>query len=131
VTLPGDVPVDEPRPRVHDGPVPSLPLFPTDDGWPYPDATFSEFGASQLGAREQVADDDVDLDLLELRVDPHAYSDLTELEYFAVSWRYGVGNRGTPHSMKELAVELGCNHAEARAVLGSALDKLRQRLVAD
>ena len=105
----------------------SLPLFPTDDGWPYPDVTFSEFGASQLGAIEQAADDDVDLDLLELRVDPHAYADLTELEYFAVSWRYGL--TGEPHSMKNLALELGCNHAEARAVLGGALDKLRQRLI--
>jgi DNA-directed RNA polymerase sigma subunit (sigma70/sigma32) len=105
----------------------SLPLFPTDDGWPYPDATFSEFGASQLGAIEQAADDDVDLDLLELRVDPHAYADLTELEYFAVSWRYGL--TGEPHSMKNLALELGCNHSEARAVLGGALDKLRQRLI--
>jgi DNA-directed RNA polymerase sigma subunit (sigma70/sigma32) len=107
--------------------MPSLPLFPTDDGWPYPDATFSEFGASQLGAMEQAADDDVDLDLLELRVGPHAYSDLTELEYFAVSWRYGL--TGEPHSMKNLALELGCNHSEARAVLGGALDKLRQRLI--
>ena len=97
--------------------MPSLPLQPSDDGWPYPDAL----------AREPVTDDDVDLDLLELRVDPHAYSDLTELEYFAVSWRYGLS--GDPHSMKALAAELGCNHAEARAVLGGALDKLRQRLI--
>jgi len=100
------------------GGVPSLPLYPTDDGWPYPDALVVE----------PAADDDIDLDLLELRADPHAYADLTELEYFAVSWRYGVGNRCSPHSMKELASELGCNHAEARAVLGVALDKLRQRL---
>ena len=55
----------------------SLPLQPTDDGWPYPDVL----------AAEPAADDEVDLDLLELRVDPHAYADLTELEYFAVSWR--------------------------------------------
>ena len=75
--------------------------------------------------------DDVDLDLLELRVDPHAYADLTELEYFAVSWRYGLGDHSTPHSMKQLASELGCNHAEARAVLGGALDKLRRRLQSD
>jgi DNA-directed RNA polymerase sigma subunit (sigma70/sigma32) len=108
--------------------VTSLPLFPTDDGWPYPDFIFSEYGASQLGKLEPVADDDIDLDLLELRADPHAYADLTELEYFAVSWRYGVGDRGAPHSMKELAVELGCNHSEARDVLGGALDKLRRRL---
>ena len=74
------------------GGVPSLPLYPTDDGWPYPDAL----------AVEPAADDDIDLDLLELRVDPHAYADLTELEYFAVSWRYGL--TGEPHSMKNLAL---------------------------
>jgi DNA-directed RNA polymerase sigma subunit (sigma70/sigma32) len=104
--------------------VTSLPLYPTDDGWPYPDSP-----ASELGAFERTADDDVDLDLLELRADPHAYADLTELEYFAVSWRYGIG--GSPHSMKDLASELGCNHAEAREVLGGALDKLRRRLLTD
>jgi hypothetical protein len=101
----------------------SLPLYPSDDGWPYPDAPASE------SAFELTADDDVDLDLLELRADPHAYADLTELEYFAVSWRYGLG--GTPHSMKNLAGELGCSHAEARDVLGGALDKLRRRLLTD
>jgi DNA-directed RNA polymerase sigma subunit (sigma70/sigma32) len=97
--------------------VTSLPLQPTDDGWPYPDAV----------AFEPAADDEVDLDLLELRADPHAYAALTELEYFAVSWRYGL--TGDPHSMKDLASQLGCNHAEARDVLGGALDKLRQRLI--
>ena len=58
---------------------------------------------------------------------PHVYEDLTEIEYFAVSWRYGL--TGSEHSMKNLAAELGCNHAQARAVLGGALDKLRQRLI--
>ena len=110
----------------------SLPLYPSDDGWPYPDAPASEGGASERGAPryvgfDRVADDDVDLDLLELRLDPHAYADLTELEYFAVSWRYGL--QGPPHSMKALAGELECSHAEARAVLGGALDKLRWRLL--
>ena len=81
----------------------SLPLFPSDDGWPYPDLGTSAYIASELGSFEPTVDDDVDLDLLELRVDPHAYADLTELEYFAVSWRYGVGGTGTPHSMKDLA----------------------------
>jgi hypothetical protein len=102
--------------------MPSLPLFPTDDGWPYPDGVIPSF------TFEPQADDEPDLDLLELRIDPHAYADLTELEYFAVSWRYGVGPGGLPHSMKDLACELGCNHAEARDVLGGALDKLRHRL---
>ena len=112
------------------GGVSSLPLFPTDDGWPYPDSPASELGAPRYVGLDPNADD-VDLDLLELRVDPHAYADLTELEYFAVSWRYGVGDHSTPHSMKQLASELGCNHAEARAVLGGALDKLRRRLQSD
>ncbi len=109
----------------------SLPLFPSDDGWPYPDLGTSAYIASELGSFEPTVDDDVDLDLLELRVDPHAYADLTELEYFAVSWRYGVGGTGTPHSMKDLAFELDCNHAEAREVLGAALDKLRRRLLTE
>jgi DNA-directed RNA polymerase sigma subunit (sigma70/sigma32) len=94
----------------------TLPLFPTDDGWPYPDAA----------AWEPVVDDEIDLDALELRVDRHAYADLTELEYFVIAHRYGVGC--TPCSMKDLARELDCSHAEARDVLGTALHKLRQRL---
>ena len=94
----------------------TLPLFPTDDGWPYPDAA----------AWEPLVESEVDLDELELRVYPHAYADLTELEYFAVSHRYGL--RGEPCSMKELARELGCSHREARDVLGVALGKLRHRL---
>ncbi|HXY93312.1 MAG TPA: hypothetical protein VEP49_12595 [Acidimicrobiia bacterium] len=94
----------------------TLPLFPTDDGWPYPDPAFGE----------PVVDDEIDLDALELRVDRHAYADLTELEYFVVAHRYGLG--GPPCSMKDLARELECSHTEARDVLGGALEKLRQRL---
>ena len=94
----------------------TLPLFPTDDGWPYPDAA----------AWEPLVDAEVDLDELELRVDRNVYSDLTELEYFAVSHRYGL--TGSPCSMKDLARELGCTHREARDVLGGALSKLRHRL---
>jgi hypothetical protein len=96
----------------------TLPLFPTDDGWPYPDLT---------GTFDPPDEDPVDLDALELRVDPHAYSDLTEWEYFAVARRYGL--HGPECTMKELAVQLGCTHAEARELLGCALDKLRQRLL--
>lgn len=107
--------------------MPSLPLSPADDGWGSPDGADLDRGDAPAFGREPVADDDLDLDLLELRVDPHVYADLTELEYFAVSWRYGLA--GSPHSMKDLAAELGCNHSEARAVIGSAIDKLRQRLL--
>jgi hypothetical protein len=96
----------------------TLPLFPTDDGWPYPDAT---------RLVDLASDDDVDLDLLELRADPHVYADLTEWEYFAVAHRYGL--HGPECSMKELALALDCSHAEARDLLGAALDKLRRRLL--
>jgi hypothetical protein len=109
----------------------SLPLYPTDDGWPYPDAPSSESAAPRYVGFDPSTDDGVDLDLLELRIDPHAYADLTELEYFAVSWRYGLGDHASPHSMKQLASELACNHAEARDLLGGALDKLRRRLLTE
>jgi hypothetical protein len=95
----------------------TLPLFPTDDGWPYPDAA----------PIEPLVDNEIDLDQLELRVNRHAYADLTELEYFAISRRYGLG---CPEcSMKELARELECTRREARDVLGVALGKLRERLI--
>jgi DNA-directed RNA polymerase sigma subunit (sigma70/sigma32) len=95
----------------------TLPLFPSDDGWPYPDVT---------GHADPVADDPIDLDALELRVDRHAFADLTEWERFAVVHRYGLD--GPPCSMKELAQQLECSHGEARDLLGGALDKLRHRL---
>ncbi len=98
----------------------TLPLFPTDDGWPYPDVT--------AGIAEPMVDEDVDLDALELRVDRHAFADLTEVEQFAIAHRFGFD--GPPWSMKDLARELGCTHADARDVLGGAIDKLRARLSA-
>jgi DNA-directed RNA polymerase sigma subunit (sigma70/sigma32) len=94
----------------------TLPLFPSDDGWPYPDV---------IGL-ELEADDDIDLDALELRCDPHVFADLTELEHFVVIHRYGLAC--DPCSMKELARSLECSQAEASAVLGAAIDKLRTRL---
>jgi DNA-directed RNA polymerase sigma subunit (sigma70/sigma32) len=94
----------------------TLPLFPTDDGWPYPD----------VAAWEPGSDDDIDLDALELRVDPHAFSDLTELEYYVIAHRYGIGT--APCSMKVLSRDLECSHREARDVLAGALAKLRRRL---
>jgi DNA-directed RNA polymerase sigma subunit (sigma70/sigma32) len=94
----------------------TLPLFPTDDGWPYPDALAPEPGF----------DDDIDLDALELRVDRHAFADLTELEYYVVTRRYGIDTE--PCSMKSLARDLDCSHREARDVLAGALVKLRRRL---
>ncbi|MGH8985535.1 MAG: hypothetical protein ACRDY6_16880 [Acidimicrobiia bacterium] len=99
----------------------TFPLFPTDDGWPYPD------GASVvLGGTEPVVDEEIDLDALELRADPHAFDTLSPIEYEALSRRFGL--HGPPESMKELCHDLGCTHAEARDVLGRAIDKMRTRL---
>ena len=97
------------------------PLFPTDDGWPYPDGA-----RVVMGGIEPVADEEIDLDALELRADPHAFDALTPAEYDLLSRRFGL--HGPPESMKRLARELGCSHAEARELLGGAIDKMRTRL---
>ena len=106
---------------MHDAGVPTLPLFPTDDGWPYPDAA-----SVALSGTEPFADDDIDLDALELRVDPHAFDALTPVEYEVLSRRFGL--HGPPESMKQLASDFGCSHADARDILGRAIDKMRSRL---
>lgn len=91
------------------------PLF--EEGWPY-----SDFDDGT------VAEEEIDLDVLELRVDPHAYDGLTRLERDAVTLRYGL--KGTkPCSMKEVAHALDLTYSETRMALGAAIDKLRTRLV--
>ncbi len=104
-------------PRTHS----TYPLFPTDDGWPYPDGPLAE-------AADPIADDDIDLDALELRADPHVFADLTPREHEVLSLRFGL--RGPALSMKELSRALGCSHADARECLGRAIDKVRARLTA-
>jgi DNA-directed RNA polymerase sigma subunit (sigma70/sigma32) len=96
----------------------TLPLFPTDDGWPYPDSTRAELVA-----------DAPDLDALEL-LGPHAYDTLTAEERAALCFRFGLeGSRA--HSMKALAPVLGCTRAEAGMVLGRAIDKMRIQLLSE
>lgn len=89
-----------------------------DDGWPYPD-----------GTPEPVADDDIDLDVLELRVDPHLYDALDADERSVLLARFGLWD-GRARSMKELAREHHMTHAQVRDVLERALDKVRTRLAA-
>lgn len=98
----------------------TLPLFPSDDGWPYPDADYA--AGFELTAEP-------DLDALELRVDRHAFDDLTELERAALFTHFGFQEQA-PVSMKDLADALGCNRSEAREALGIAIDKVRRRLQA-
>jgi DNA-directed RNA polymerase sigma subunit (sigma70/sigma32) len=94
----------------------TLPLFPSDDGWPYPDVTGVELVA-----------DAPDLDALEL-LGPHSFDTLTARERAALAFRFGL-NGSESYSMKELAPMLGCTRAEACVVLGSAIDKVRLQLL--
>jgi DNA-directed RNA polymerase specialized sigma24 family protein len=100
----------------------TFPLFPTDDGWPYPDRDSDE----QVLRYGFTVDQDVDLDALELVADVHAFDGLTPRERDALDRRFWQGE-----SMKDLARSLGCSHAEAAAVLGQAVDKVRTRLLPD
>ncbi len=93
----------------------TLPLFPSDDGWPYPDSPHREPAA-----------DAPDLDALEL-LGPHAYDSLTTQEHDAVRLRFGLHGTNAL-SMKELAPALGCSRPEAGVVLGRAIHKMRLHL---
>ncbi len=87
-----------------------------DESWPYPDAD-----------DEQAADEEVDLDVLELRVDPRAYLGLDSTEREVLFLRFGLSD-GRARSMKEIARTLGCTHAQAREFLGRAIEKVRTRV---
>lgn len=100
----------------------TYPLFPTDEGWPYPDSD----GDPGLARAGFVAEDDVDLDALQLVANVHAFDGLTPAERDALDRRFWQGQ-----SMKEMARSLGCTHAEAAVVLGHAVDKVRRRLASD
>jgi DNA-directed RNA polymerase specialized sigma24 family protein len=95
------------------------PLFPTDEGWPYPDAD----GEPMLADAGYLVDDEIDLDALQLVANAHAFDGLSAVERDAIDRRFWQGE-----SMKELARSLGCTHAEAAVVLGHAVDKVRRRL---
>lgn len=100
------------------------PLFPAEEGWPYPDAEGA--AETELVCQGYVVEQDVDLDALQLVANPHAFDGLTARERDAIHRRFWQGE-----SMKDLARSLGCSHAEATVVLGSAVDKVRARLAPD
>jgi DNA-directed RNA polymerase specialized sigma24 family protein len=101
----------------------TFPLFPSDDGWPYPDADSEERTLAQQGF---TVSDEVDLDALQLVANTHAFDGLTAMERDALERRFWENE-----SMKDLARSLDCTHAEAAAVLGQAVDKVRKRLAPD
>lgn len=88
----------------------------TDESWPYPDAE-----------DEMAAEDEVDLDVLELRVDPRAYLGLEADEREVLFLRFGLAD-GRARSMKEIARTLDVTHAQARELLGRAIEKVRTRV---
>lgn len=90
----------------------------TDETWPYPDRE------GELGS-----DDDLDLDLLELRADLAAYRGLTPGEREALFLRFGLGD-GIPRTVKDVAAAAGISPTEANELIGRAILKLRQRLKA-
>ena len=90
----------------------------TDEGWPYPD-----------GAPEPEADEDIDLDILEVRVDRHLYDALDPKERAVLLARFGLLD-GRARPMKELAREHHLTHTQVREVLETALAKIRARLAA-
>ena len=87
-----------------------------DESWPYPDAE-----------DEQAADEEVDLDVLELRVDPRAYLGLDADEREVLFLRFGLSD-GRARSMKEIARTLEVTHSQAREMLGRAIEKVRTRV---
>ncbi|MGH8999579.1 MAG: hypothetical protein ACRDY7_09325 [Acidimicrobiia bacterium] len=89
----------------------------SDETWPYPDRE-----------GEPEADDELDLDLLELRADPRAYGDLSPHERHVLFLRFGLGD-GVVHSLFEIAETMGVSHAEATGMLDGAITKLRVRLI--
>jgi RNA polymerase primary sigma factor len=87
-----------------------------DESWPYPDAEDDQEGGEE-----------VDLDVLELRVDPRAYMSLDSSEREVLFLRFGLSD-GRARSMKEIARTLEVTHAEARELLGRAIEKVRTRV---
>lgn len=100
----------------------TLPLYPTDEGWPYPDADAADLALTG----ELVVDDDVDLDALELIADRHLFDELGERERALLELRYRDGA-----TVGDLAHWFSCTRSEVVEQLAAAVGKLRHRLVSD
>jgi DNA-directed RNA polymerase sigma subunit (sigma70/sigma32) len=92
-------------------------VWPSDDGWPYPDTERETIDLSS----------EMDDEALSVRLTPSLLSSLDPLERVLIASRYGLG--GTPiRSMKQLHSDLGLPRDELRIALGSGLAKLRSQL---
>jgi RNA polymerase primary sigma factor len=94
-------------------------VWPSEDGWPYPD--------TEAVGRVEV-EDPYDDDAMALRVaNTRLLSRLDPLERQVLAARFGLD--GAPvRSMKELGADLGLPRADVRQALGSGLTKLRAQL---
>ena len=101
-------------------------LWPSDDGWPYPD------GDEGRRPFEDAAEDEAfDDDALVLRAAPsHLFDGLEPLERQVLTEHYGLDG-SPPRSMKQLHTDLGMSRAEVRETLASGLAKLRSRLLVE
>lgn len=99
--------------------MPSTYIWPSEDGWPYPD------DATPGGDPALVFDDLVDADALLIEARGSALLEgLTDLERTVVTAHYGLDG-SEPRSVKDLHVELDLTRAQVRDALVSALEKLR------
>jgi DNA-directed RNA polymerase sigma subunit (sigma70/sigma32) len=93
-------------------------LWPSDEGWPYPD-TVGE--TADLSAT-------TDDDNLCLRASPSQLFDhLNPLERAVITAHYGFEGQ-KPRTMKQLHAEMGLPRSELRDALGTGLAKLRTEL---
>ncbi len=93
-------------------------LWPSEDGWPYPDA---EAEVPDLASS-------FDDDALLLKMTPaHLFDTLDPLERQVVTAHYGL-NGSPPRTMKELQADLGMSRSELRTALAGGLAKLRTTL---
>ena len=93
-------------------------LWPSEDGWPYPDDDAELIDPA----------DDIDEDLVSMRaLSDRVLDDLEPLEQLLIGARFGVGGHEI-RSMKQLHADTGLSRADLRASLGSGLTKLRTQL---
>jgi DNA-directed RNA polymerase sigma subunit (sigma70/sigma32) len=91
-------------------------IWPSDDGWPYPDGD-----GHPVDVDDGKAFDD---DVFSLMASPHLLDHLEPLERRVIRDHYGL-NGSPARSMKELCSDLGLPRADVRDALGAGLSKLR------
>lgn len=96
----------------------------TDESWMYADAqTLVDYDSHDVENPYE------DIDLLELKADPRVFALLSDDEYAILNRRFGLN--AASESMKDIARDLGISHNEAREILGSALAKLKEKLLSE